>query len=300
MSVVALVQYAFHLEGPLWRNHAWSSHFRVASIFSNPNALAAYLNVALAYALAVSLAVRDASRRALGACAAAVLLAGLFVTLSRGAWLGCLALVVTLAVLAPAPRAWLLTTALVAIGAMLLLGPAEIASRAGELLDPAYYRQSAESGRLAFWADAWDAIRRRPFIGVGPGMYGGSVAIQHGVPGANWVDNHFLKIAAETGLLGLAAFVALLGALLQRAFEDARRALDARARHLARHPRRPRGAHGPVALLRPACRTAASPVNTSRTCCGAWTTTSVPASPRRNVKTSPKRAAQASRNAVVR
>ncbi|WP_025027167.1 hypothetical protein [Caldalkalibacillus mannanilyticus] len=42
------------------------------------------------------------------------------------------------------------------------------------------------------------------------GTFGDSVPQRHHIPFSTWVDNHYLKMGAEIGLLGLIAFIVLL------------------------------------------------------------------------------------------
>ena len=87
---------------------------------------------------------------------------------------------------------------------------ADVATRVAELFGSAYYEQSAIYGRLAFWSKALATIQAHPLFGVGMGMAGGSLSIKHHLPGAGWIDNHYLKIGAEVGICGLISFVVLL------------------------------------------------------------------------------------------
>lgn len=214
VGLVALIQFAFDIEGPRWMNKPNAAQFRAISVFANPNALAAYLTMALSLTLCFA-STNDETRTAYVA-AAFPLAAGVVVTFSRGAWIACLVMVCVLGALASRKR----SIALVAVAAFCVavaVAPRDATGRAAELIDPAYYRQSAKYGRLSFVRKAVVSVRANPIFGVGPGMYGGGVALRHGVSGADWVDNHYLKVAAESGLPGLAAFLWLVVALGRRA-----------------------------------------------------------------------------------
>lgn len=233
IALAGIVQYAGRFESPRWLDKPTTEQFRVVSIFANPNALGGYLAMVLAFALPGAWLSPPGRRRVayLGACA--VLGAALALTFSRGAWVGCAAAGLLLTVLLGLARRRWLWAAAAGTAVVLLLAPGEVGERLAELFDPAYYLQSARYGRLAFWSRALDAIAERPLFGTGLGMFGGSVALRHGVAGATWVDNHYLKLGAETGLVGLAGFVALLAAVLAAAVEAQRRAAGRRERAMA-------------------------------------------------------------------
>lgn len=80
-------------------------------------------------------------------------------------------------------------------------------------------------------SDAIDAWKRHPWIGVGYGGFGPSVsAFPHIPPDAGWpiVNNGTLELLAETGVIGLVAFIIFLVTLL---LESGRR-----RRHLRSNP----------------------------------------------------------------
>ncbi|CEP66036.1 Tetratricopeptide-like helical [Moorella glycerini] len=84
------------------------------------------------------------------------------------------------------------------------------------LVRPESFMESSVEGRLAFWWAAGRMFLERPWTGFGGGSF-------HDVyfsfyEGGRWysryVHNHYLQLLAETGLPGLAIFLALLGTLL--------------------------------------------------------------------------------------
>jgi tetratricopeptide (TPR) repeat protein len=105
------------------------------------------------------------------------------------------------------------------------LGPASVA-RLGSILDP---ENATARVRLLIWRGALELIGRHPLLGVGLGNFEFAYAEVRSV--AEWtlsrrdiVDdahNEYLHLTAETGLLGLAAFLWLLW----RAARAARKAL---------------------------------------------------------------------------
>lgn len=163
---------------------------------------------------------------------ALVLVGGLFVSYSRGAWLGAAAAGVAL--VAALPRRWAWGLALVAAGGALAFGllqarllPASIANRLADVAD--FTAVSDVRGanitadnfaiieRLAHWQAADGMARDYPWLGVGLGNYGAAYS-RYAL--LNWPNalGHahmiYLNVLAETGVVGLAAYLALWGSVL--------------------------------------------------------------------------------------
>jgi probable O-glycosylation ligase (exosortase A-associated) len=85
--------------------------------------------------------------------------------------------------------------------------------KAQENLDEAAEGDRAISGRLHFWAVAWDMAKARPLLGVGHNAYNASYKefdFSGGkYPGDRSVHNSWLGIMAELGFPGLILFVVL-------------------------------------------------------------------------------------------
>jgi O-antigen ligase len=81
--------------------------------------------------------------------------------------------------------------------------------------------------RLAHWQAAWRMFSRSPWTGVGVGQY---ATVYPTVALARWQDplghahNYYLHLLAESGLLGLAAYLWLMVAALLAAWKRARKA----------------------------------------------------------------------------
>jgi O-antigen ligase len=155
--------------------------------------------------------------RALAAAAVVVTLAALAATFARAAWLGTLAGLLTLFV-AGRPRA------------RLALGLAALALVvAGVAATPAWPRLWTEvrsipslevnRNRLYVWRTAIDIARRSPLVGVGFGAFGPAYQLHRPAEApdksAPAAHNFVLNFAAETGLLGLAAILALCAVALR-------------------------------------------------------------------------------------
>ncbi len=175
------------------------------------------------------------------ALAAAGVGGGLLASWSRGAWMGFGAALLVLATLLPrrVVLGLLLLVLLVGGGWGLHragLLPASISSRLvgfleytrfedvrGAAIDHANY---AVLERMAHWQVALEMWRNHFWLGVGFGCYEPAYADYALV---NWpwalghAHNYYLNLLAETGLLGLLAYLALFGMLLLRLWRASRR-----------------------------------------------------------------------------
>lgn len=202
---------------------------RVFSIIGSPNILGSYLVLVLPVATSLfQTAVSRRQRYLLGAAILA-LLACLILTFSRGAWLAFLAAAIIYGLLQDKR-----VLVLILAGAILL--PVVSPSVAGRLqyaLSSSYLESSAQAGRVARWDLALDRAVKHPVVGVGLGHFGGATAARYRMPGTFYADNYYLKLAAETGFVGLGVFLWVLlhtlrllgGAIKGTASDPSKRAL---------------------------------------------------------------------------
>jgi len=135
-----------------------------------------------------------------------VLLAGIAVTFSRGAWIGLAAGVVVLLIMAY--RRYLAPLFVAGLVAWFVM-PAKFTNRLIFAFSSDYVTKSTQAGRLYVWRLALQRIVDHPWFGVGLGTFGGTSAFTYGFSRL-WVDNFYLQLAAEGGLILLALFVWIL------------------------------------------------------------------------------------------
>ncbi len=179
---------------------------RAYSIINNPNGLGGFLllGIMLSGSLALS-RVRSIWRMVCGAVAA-LLLAALAVTFSRGAYIGLVVGFVALALLAFRP--WLARLFGAAV-VLALLVPRRFWDRLLFGFSSYYLQLSATNGRLYVWRIALLRMAEHPWWGVGLGTLGGTSAYLAGY-GRLWIDSYYLQLGAEGGVLLLLAFVWIL------------------------------------------------------------------------------------------
>jgi O-antigen ligase len=212
---------------------------------SDPNFYARILLIVIPLAVGLALTEKSLKRRVVFAIGAAVITAGTLVTYSRGAMLAVAVMAVLLLLgLRVRPR----NIALAGVGGLvlLLLMPSAISRRflTIETLMPDYdttftYDSSVEKRKLLVRSGI-AMFEANPFAGIGAGNYPRMYVRYANEIGSSWMDYHaagtdehphglYFEIAAETGLLGLTAFAAIVIVTLL-SLERSRRLLLARGR----------------------------------------------------------------------
>jgi O-antigen ligase len=206
---------------------------RVGSLVRDPNILGTLIGMALPFTLFSLVRLpRGRSWRITFGMALALVLA-LLLTYSRGSWLG---VAVGFGVVALVID----RRALIALGAVVLLAyvtavvmPKGILAGASLGYDPFAttinrFNTVGEGRdlRSLFIVNALPIVAEHPILGVGPGRYGGAAASVFGSPvhlryGTDLlltnqltVDNFWLHMGVEGGVLGFSAFVAMIGTAL--------------------------------------------------------------------------------------
>ena len=217
--------------------------FRAFGTFGQPNPFGGFMGIALPLAVMcaavnlyqIALDIRAGRHVALSrilllvaiACATAIIAAALFASWSRGAWLGCAVSLVAMLVAIPKRPVKGISYAIVLAALFCALWSAGLLPRSvvnrlttaaadlftisdvrGINFTPTNY---AVVERLAHWQAAISMAQAQPFLGVGLGNYAAAYAEYRLL---NWEEplghahNLYLNFLAETGVVGLAAYLA--------------------------------------------------------------------------------------------
>jgi O-antigen ligase len=208
--------YQYIIAAPIpssWVDQAETSvRTRVYSIFGSPNIMGDFMVMFAPMAAGLAYYCKDRKQKVFyWACTLAMCLACLF-TMSRGAWVAMAVAVLIFAFLHDR-KLFLL---MLAAGFVAMFIPF-VASRIGYLFTDDFAASTSNGGRGSRWAIGLGYLSESPILGLGLGMFGGAVAMQHKV--YSWmsyfyIDNYYLKILTEMGYLGFAFFVLLLVCLV--------------------------------------------------------------------------------------
>jgi O-antigen ligase len=208
-------------------SNAYASYFRVNSIFWDPSVYGRFLVVAIVPSVVLLVRRRVRVLTPVVVAAIVVLWLGLLISFSQSSFAALLVGVVGAAFVAWRWRA------LIAVGAAVaVLGG--IAVSAPQLRHSIQHHttsglNSATSGRASLVANGVRIAQAHPLTGVGVGgfkrAYAERVHFKGKSPKNAASHNTPVTVAAETGLVGLALFMALVGALLAQAFRRSDRSL---------------------------------------------------------------------------
>lgn len=262
-ALIGLWQFAAGEGPPSFRVNPDGIFVRAYGTIGQPNSFAGYMNMAWPLACACSVGAGVAAWRnraqpqrtwwvaVVLSLSTILLLGGLVASFSRGAWIGaaCGALAMILAL---GGRFTRLGVAFL-IGGVLILGlggtnllPEPVAARMESItrnlriFDAASVAVTPENfavvERMAHLQAGTRMFTAFPLHGVGPGNY--SLAYPEFAVGSWYASrghahNYYLNMAAEAGIFGLAAYLALMGAASLLAVRCVRRARDLAARSLA-------------------------------------------------------------------
>jgi putative inorganic carbon (hco3(-)) transporter len=212
--LVGTVEYA--TESLFWndqviRSNEFHTYFRVNSIFWDPNIYGRYLALAIVIAMSALLWARERRDQAILTALVAILWFGLVPTFSQSSFAALLAGLAVLAALR-----WSVRWTLAAVGVALVAGALAVVFIGGSSsLNPSRLNVDT-GGRANLVSGGADLFAQRPVWGYGAGSFPAAyrehiatrkapVSVSHTEP---------VTVAAEQGLIGLAAYAALLGCAL--------------------------------------------------------------------------------------
>ena len=195
----------------LLRHYPLMMYGRVTGPYENPIDLATYLMVVLLCLLICPW--RNSAGRALRWATLGALLWLIAATDAHGAWLAfCIGLIAMMSVV-PSFRRQGFVVLLAALAAA-----AAALCASGHLKEALSWSEAGKMDRWMMWQAALGMIRDRPWLGHGVNTFMDNY-LRYRVGGELWpryAHNCYLQVAAETGVVGLAWFLGLLGALFTR------------------------------------------------------------------------------------
>jgi O-antigen ligase len=211
---IGFVEYATRtllLNPKVIASNQFESYFRVNSLFFDPNIYGRFLAVVMVLVAAVLLWARRPRPVLASAALLALLWAGLVLTLSQSSFAALLASLAVLAALR-----WGLRPAAACVGAVLACGVLIVVAVPGSLgLDGDL--DDATSGRASLVAGGLRLFGDAPVVGHGSGAFRREYRRAENASGERATNaSHTIPVtvAAEQGVVGLAAYLALLAAAL--------------------------------------------------------------------------------------
>jgi O-antigen ligase len=198
---------------------------RGVGIFGNTNDMALHLVTILPISIALMFGSRRIGGRLFYGVCAALMMAGIVLSYSRGAFLGLIVILVFLAIRIGRRNRFGITLCILFIGVgFLLMAPGDYVSRLLSIfvpsLDPV---GSANARRAELFRSIYVALRH-PLFGIGMGNYGPQMSYRGLV-----THNAYTQVAAEMGLAALACYLMFILTPLRKLGQIARETFELRA-----------------------------------------------------------------------
>jgi O-antigen ligase len=247
-AVVVILQALLspHLLGLSALRGRYGELYRLAAFFGDPNTLAAFLSAAIPFAIFGAVGLADTRRRRAALVVATLLILALWLSFSRGGWLGAVGgFLIAGLLLERRALAVGMAVVVVTLGAALVM-PRDLLGDAGaprpDLFGSTFGRLDTigegRDLRTLFVVNALPIVADHPLVGVGPGRYGGAAADLFGTPvyaaygtdalfsnpTQRTVDDFWLHLLVESGLIGFALFAGAVVAAWLPILRAARRA----------------------------------------------------------------------------
>lgn len=187
---------------------------RAFSVVGSCNLLGSILALSIPIAISLIDDEKQLFKKIVYAVLALSMTACLVFTFSRAAWIAFAFGFVVYAVLNN--RKFLVVFVIAGIVSVAIMP--SIAQRITYMFTSDYAYRSANGGRIQRWNEAIKIGMKTPLTGHGLGMFGGSVAQNHWIPGTFFTDNYYVKAFVELGTIGLLIFLVMIYMIVKEGF----------------------------------------------------------------------------------
>ena len=204
-------------------SNQFHTYFRVNSVFFDPNIFGRFLMLVMIGLAATLLDTKRGKNVAAISACLAVLMTAMVMTLSQSSFLGLLVGLAVIAALRWTPwKVGVVTLVIAAVGvAAVVVSP----SSSGLKLHSLKVLNNESSGRTGLVGGGIDLFKEKPIFGWGAGDFSRAYRAQQsaGAPAAVSASHTTpVTVAAEQGMIGIAAYLLVLIAVLLRALQGAR------------------------------------------------------------------------------
>jgi O-antigen ligase len=192
----------------------------VGGLLQNPNDLALHMVIFMPFAIFLALRPGSFVKRMAAAACSLGMMGAIVASGSRGGFLGLLAMLVVLGVVAARRWPGFVLAGVVAIMCALPILPDGYYRRLESITDGSKDDSNSRSARQRLFGESFDAFVQNPITGVGAGNF------KNWNPqrAEAWRETHnvWLQVAAEIGVFGLAVFMFLVGRSFYVVFQTRR------------------------------------------------------------------------------
>lgn len=201
---------------------------RAFSIIGSPNILGSIIVLVSPLAIGMFIIEKNIKIKILYFFAYLTMLSCLVFTLSRGAWIVyCIGILTFIFI----KDKKLLVPGILVIFLAILFIPS-IQNRVAYMISPEYIKSSLKGGRLIRWITGFEMVKQSPILGVGLGHFGGAVAYNYRIANTFYLDNYYMKIAVELGIIGFMFFQYLMYSIIRWGLVAINRVCDKKNKEL--------------------------------------------------------------------
>ncbi len=192
----------------------------IRASFNHFNNFATFLVVLFFINLGSFYDLKKNTAKVFSVCLTLLIMINLFFTYSRGAWLAFFMVCLLLVVFIPSRKIkWTFIPMLTFFLCAIIAVPA-LRERAMFI-----FQKGGDAQRFRFWGIAINMFKTSPIIGCGLGLFMDNFA-KYSQSHPQYTHNCYLQLLAETGILGLGAFLWFIGNVLVTGLKRIRRQLD--------------------------------------------------------------------------
>jgi len=188
---------------------------RATSFLGSPNATAGFLALVLPVSLGMLFKVKRFWAKFFWSFATIIIFLGLYATLNRAAWIG-IGIGLVVFAIAAGKRSWIAVFVAGLATAIMILP--DLRFRFSSLFSEEFATLTTLYGRTFRWETALQIFADKPIFGLGPGSFGGAVAYGIQAFGGLYVDNFYLLVLSNYGLVGIISFFFILVATIRESF----------------------------------------------------------------------------------
>jgi len=192
---------------------------RALGLFPDPHSFAFFLGLNFCFVFGAIFYQKEKAR--LLFLVSIILIFALFLTFSRGGYLGLSAAMAFFVVLAwskmkESGRKFLISVLALILVVVIFWGGATIFERFQSIFN---FNEGSNLGRLQIWQDSFRVFRQYPLLGVGLGNYPAYFNFNGNYRSAISSHNTYLDILAETGFFGCAFWLLFFALVLRQVFK---------------------------------------------------------------------------------
>ncbi len=217
-----LFRETFSVQNPLYRQFAHTGYvWRISATIGHPVYTGTFLMMCLPFGFFHYVSAGSWKGKTLSALGTSAVTVALFLTFTRGAWIG--ALVSLFFFLRRRPEVYKLLILIVLLGSIVVFARPNRTFQVLKSRNPweDVGKLQGFGFRLMSYKHSSVAIERHPLFGIGSGNYR-YLPLSHGEK-SDTPDNMYLRVQAENGLFGLASLVGVLVVILRNSLAGSRR-----------------------------------------------------------------------------